>query len=357
MATKDIEKSLEKTVRTKKKLTSDKDKDVIRESDSKGPSTTTNLRRTKIIDKELDNQINFDDFDYLKDDKTTSLEKEEVKEDKIEEQHLEEENFETIKLETDEEEIKNEPGENTILLNSVEKSDYKFDTNQPVTISFKDVKLKIDKEQILKGISLDIHQGEFVYFVGSSGAGKSSMIKLIYKEVKPSSGKLEVLNMNVGKLSFKKLPQLRRRIGVVFQDFKLLKDKTIYENVKFSLDVTGYPKDQKEEKVLKTLKLVGIHTKKDKYPDELSGGQQQRAAIARAIVDDPEILVCDEPTGNLDPENAIAIMEILKKLNNSGKTILMATHDVGIVNKYKSRVVLMRNGKIANEVNGEYIYE
>ncbi len=141
-------------------------------------------------------------------------------------------------------------------------------------------------------------------------------------------------------------------VGVVLQDFKLLPDKTIYENVKFSLDVTGYPRKKKHEQVLKVLRQVGIASQKDKYPNELSGGQQQRAAIARAIVDEPNILVCDEPTGNLDPENAIQIMEIITEINESGTTVLMATHDVGIVNKYKHRVVLMKNGRISNEGEG-----
>ncbi len=230
-------------------------------------------------------------------------------------------------------------------------------TGKDVVIEFKDVALKIEREQILRDINMKIHEGEFVYFVGASGAGKSSMIKMIYRELKNTKGSLIVLDQNVTKIRQKHLPTLRRKVGVVFQDFKLLADKTIYENVKFSLDVTGYPRKMKHEQVLKVLRQVGIIAQKDKYPNELSGGQQQRAAIARAIVDEPSVLVCDEPTGNLDPENAIQIMEIITEINESGTAVLMATHDVGIVNKYKHRVVLMRNGRIINEGEGEYIYE
>ncbi|WOO88223.1 ATP-binding cassette domain-containing protein [Mollicutes bacterium LVI A0039] len=224
-------------------------------------------------------------------------------------------------------------------------------------MNFENVDLKIEREQILRDINIKIHEGEFVYFVGASGAGKSSLIKMIYRESKNSKGTLTVLDKNVTKLRQRHLPELRRKVGVVFQDFKLLPDKTIYENVKFSLDVTGYPRKKKHEQVLKVLRQVGIASHKDKYPNELSGGQQQRAAIARAIVDEPSILVCDEPTGNLDPENAIQIMEIITDINENGTTVLMATHDVGIVNKYKHRVVLMKNGRISNEGEGEYIYE
>ncbi len=229
-------------------------------------------------------------------------------------------------------------------------------SNLPI-IEYKDVKLKIDRDDIIKGVSLKIFPGEFVYFVGKSGAGKSSLAKMIYKEVKNTGGSLIVDETNVTNLRSSKLPHLRRKIGVIFQDFKLLNEKTVYENVKYSLDVTGYPKKEKKEQVLKILKIVGVLDQKDKYPNELSGGQQQRVAIARAIVDDPKIIVADEPTGNLDPQNALAVMEILKKINKTGTTIVMATHDVGIVNKYKNRVILFENGVIENESKGGYIYE
>ncbi len=281
---------------------------------------------------EMDKTIEYRDFDYLKDE-TQELEMEEVK-------------GPVRKITELEDEIDKD------LIN------YAMDTTgKDVVIEFKDVALKIEREQILRDIDIKIHEGEFVYFVGASGAGKSSMVKMIYREAKNTKGTLTVLGKNVTKMRQGQLPALRRKVGVVFQDFKLLPDKTIYENVKFSLDVTGYPRKKKHEQVLKVLRQVGITAQKDKYPNELSGGQQQRAAIARAIVDEPSILVCDEPTGNLDPENAIQIMEIITEINESGTTVLMATHDVGIVNKYKHRVVLMKNGRISNESEGEYIYE
>lgn len=281
---------------------------------------------------EMDKTIEYSEFDYLK------TEVEELKA---------EESKEPIRKITElEDELDKE------LIGFSEDT-----TGKEVVIEFKDVALKIEREQILRDINIKIHEGEFVYFVGASGAGKSSMIKMIYREAKNTKGTLTVLGKNVTKMRQGKLPALRRQVGVVFQDFKLLPDKTIYENVKFSLDVTGYPRKKKHEQVLKVLRQVGIASQKDKYPNELSGGQQQRAAIARAIVDEPSILVCDEPTGNLDPENAIQIMEIITDINESGTTILMATHDVGIVNKYKHRVVLMKNGRITNEGEGEYIYE
>lgn len=224
-------------------------------------------------------------------------------------------------------------------------------------VSFKKVALEFDQERVLSEVDLDIYEGEFVYFVGQSGAGKSSLAKMVYREIKPTDGEIYVDGEEIGQMKNNKMPYLRRKIGVIFQDYKLLKDKTVYENVRYSLDVTGYEKAKREEQVLKTLERVGILDQKDKYPDELSGGQQQRVAIARAIVDDPKIIVADEPTGNLDPENALQIMEILMNINSTGTTFIMATHDVGIVNIFKNRVVLLKDGQVANETEGEYIYE
>lgn len=290
-------------------------------------------KTAEMYKQQMDKTIEYSDFDYLKDE-TADLEVEDAEEEPVR------------KITELESELDRD------LMN------YSIDTEgKDVVIDFEKVDLKIEREQILRDIDIKIHEGEFVYFVGASGAGKSSLIKMIYREAKNTKGTLKVLDQNVTKMRQGKLPDLRRKVGVVFQDFKLLPDKTIYENVRFSLDVTGYPRRKKHEQVLKVLRQVGIITQKDKYPNELSGGQQQRAAIARAIVDEPKILVCDEPTGNLDPENAIQIMEIITEINEGGTTVLMATHDVGIVNKYKHRVVLMRNGRITNEGEGEYIYE
>ncbi len=292
-----------------------------------------NAQASKLYQEELEKTIEYRDFDYLRDENNA---------DDVEDLEIEKDNeLSQLEAELDEQLMK--------YTTNVEGKD--------VVIEFTDVSLKIEREQILRDINLKIHEGEFVYFVGASGAGKSSMIKLIYRESKNTKGKLVVLDKNVTKMRQRQLPSLRRKVGVVFQDFKLLADKTIYENVKFSLDVTGYPRKNKHEQVLKVLRQVGILSQKDKYPNELSGGQQQRAAIARAIVDEPSILVCDEPTGNLDPENAVQIMDIISEINKGGTTVLMATHDVGIVNKYKHRVVLMKNGRVSNEGKGEYIYE
>ncbi len=224
-------------------------------------------------------------------------------------------------------------------------------------IEFRDVFLQYNREVVLQKINLSIANGEFVYLVGESGAGKSSMIKMLYREVVVSGGAIIIDNQDITKLESYQLPKLRRKVGVIFQDYKLLPDKTIFKNVSFSLEVTGYPRKKIKAKVMETLRKVGIASQAYKYPDELSGGQQQRAAIARAIVDEPIILVADEPTGNLDPENALAIMELLEKINEEGTTIVMATHDVGIVNNFPKRVVLLGKGKVLKESRGEYIYE
>lgn len=224
-------------------------------------------------------------------------------------------------------------------------------------IEYRDVHLDFGKEKIINGITLDIHEGEFVYFIGKSGAGKSSLTKMIYRDIVNTEGTLMVDGTNVTKLKNRNLHLLRRKVGVIFQDYKLLNDRTVYENVKYSLEVTNYPKAKRKDQVLKVLKLVGIYSLRDRYPDELSGGQQQRVAIARAIVDDPKIVVADEPTGNLDPSNALVIMKLLEKINESGTTVVMATHDVGIVNKFSHRVVLIGDGNILSDSMGGYTYE
>ncbi|MGL4589319.1 MAG: cell division ATP-binding protein FtsE [Mycoplasmatales bacterium] len=224
-------------------------------------------------------------------------------------------------------------------------------------IRFTDVELKIENDTILKNINLTINKGEFVYFVGSSGAGKSSIIKLLYRELKNTTGTVTLDGENITKFPRRKLPYLRRRIGVIFQDFRLLPDKNVFENVRFALEIIGYPRKKRKEQVNKILKQVGIYELSNKYPNELSGGQQQFVAIARAIVAEPKLILADEPTGNLDPESAVAIMKLMKEINLNGTTVIMATHDVGIVNMFKHRVVLIKKGAIKNEVKGEYIYE
>lgn len=230
--------------------------------------------------------------------------------------------------------------------------------NQKPIIRMKDVEVSYDgAKKTLKGINLEVFPGEFVYLVGPSGSGKSTLSKIIYRDVQTSNGDVLVDVFNVSKMKNRELHKLRQKIGVIFQDYKLLPDRTIYENVKYTLDVINYPRRLRKEKVFKTLKEMGIFEQKDKLPNELSGGQQQRAAIARAIVNDPKIIVADEPTGNLDPKNTLMIMDILERINQNGTTIIMTTHDVGIVNKYQHRVILLEKGTIKKEDIGGYIYE
>ncbi|GGH75473.1 cell division ATP-binding protein FtsE [Compostibacillus humi] len=210
----------------------------------------------------------------------------------------------------------------------------------------------------INGISVNIDQGEFVYIVGPSGAGKSTFIKLMYREEKPTKGTIIVNNKNLSELKEKEIPYLRRDIGVVFQDFKLLPKLTVYENVAFALEVIEEPPRNIRKRVMEVLDIVGLKNKARSAPSELSGGEQQRAAIARAIVNRPKILIADEPTGNLDPETSMVIMDTLETINSSGTTILMATHSKSIVNAMKKRVIAIENGIIArDEQRGEYGYE
>ena len=185
----------------------------------------------------------------------------------------------------------------------------------------------------LNDISLEIGKGEFVFVIGPTGCGKSTLIKVIYREEKPTSGEVFVGGVNVAKLRNRKVYKIRRKMGVVFQDFKLLEKLTVYENVAFALEIFGLKSDEIHKKVLKALDLVNLKGKAKNYPDELSGGEKQRVAIARAIVNGPKFLICDEPTGNLDEETSMEIMEVLKNVNEIGTTIIMVTHDTHIVEK------------------------
>ncbi|AEH46437.1 cell division ATP-binding protein FtsE [Parageobacillus thermoglucosidasius] len=210
----------------------------------------------------------------------------------------------------------------------------------------------------LNGVNVRIKQGEFVYVVGPSGAGKSTLVKMIYREEKPTSGTIMVNGVNLAKLRDSKVPLLRRHIGVVFQDFKLLPKLTVYENVAFALEVIEESPKLIRSKVMEVLELVGLKHKVRSYPDELSGGEQQRVSIARSIVNSPKIVIADEPTGNLDPETSWGIMDLFEKINNRGTTIVMATHNREIVNTIRRRVIAMENGKIVrDEAKGEYGYE
>lgn len=198
-------------------------------------------------------------------------------------------------------------------------------------------------------MDLTIQKGEFVFLIGETGCGKSTLIKMLYREEKPTKGKIIVGGINVAKLRNSKVYKLRRKIGVVFQDFQLLPKLTAYENVAFALEVLGLPKDEIHKKVVKVLDLVGLKNKAKHYPNQLSGGEQQRVAIARAIVNGPKLLICDEPTGNLDPKKSLEIMEVLEAINKLGTTVVMVTHDIEIVRKMNKRVVLLNSGRIVKD--------
>ncbi len=210
----------------------------------------------------------------------------------------------------------------------------------------------------INGIDIKIGKGEFVYIVGPSGAGKSTFMRMMYREEKPTSGTIIVNGKDVGKMKNKHVPKLRREIGVVFQDFKLLPRLTVYENVAFALEVIEESKAATRKRVMEVLSLVNLKNKARFLPDELSGGEQQRVSIARAIVNSPNILLTDEPTGNLDPETAWGIMDILDQINNRGTTVIMATHNKDIVNTFRKRVIAIDGGLVTrDEARGEYGYE
>ena len=207
----------------------------------------------------------------------------------------------------------------------------------------------------LKGISLRIKKGEFVFVVGQSGSGKTTLFKLLLKEMEPTSGTIYINNKNLGRLRRRRVPKLRRGIGVVFQDFRLLKDRNVYENIAFAQRVTETSTRIIKKKVPAALSLVGLAQKYKSFPKELSGGEQQRVAIARAIVNEPAILLADEPTGNLDPTNSWEIMKLLEEANDRGTTVLVVTHNQEIVNEMKKRVVTMKKGVIvSDEKKGGY---
>ena len=209
----------------------------------------------------------------------------------------------------------------------------------------------------LYNINLKIDQGEFVYIIGPTGSGKSTLIKLLDGEEIPTKGKVEVTGINVGKLKHSKVPLYRRNIGVVFQDFRLLERKTVFENIAFALEVINVPKEKIRKRVREVMNLVGLDDKGNSFPQELSGGQQQRVAIARAIANKPKLLIADEPTGNLDPQKSDEIMTLLEKINREEKTtVLMVTHDITLVNNHRKRTIALEAGHIVADMNeGGYI--
>ena len=207
-------------------------------------------------------------------------------------------------------------------------------------------------------LSLTIEKGEFLFIIGSTGCGKSTLIKMLYREEKPTSGNIIVGGIDVAKLRNGKVYKIRRKIGVVFQDFKLLPRLNVYENVAFAAEVLGLSKAEIHAKVIKALELVGLKAKAKNYPNQLSGGEQQRVAIARAIVNEPKLLICDEPTGNLDEVTSMEIMNVLEEINKLGTTVIMVTHDTEIVDKMKKRVILLDSGRILKDYEkGTYKHE
>ena len=209
----------------------------------------------------------------------------------------------------------------------------------------------------LDNISLEVEKGEFVFLVGLSGSGKSTFLRLVLREERPSSGNIHVAGKDLNTLSNWKVPQLRRQVGTVFQDFRLLPNKTVAENVAFTLHVLGFSRKEIAREVPEVLELVGLEDKADRKPGELSGGEQQRVAIARAYVSKPAILIADEPTGNLDPATSVGIMKLLDRINRDGTTVVMATHDAGIVDQMRKRVIELDAGHVVrDQARGVYGY-
>lgn len=214
-------------------------------------------------------------------------------------------------------------------------------------------KVYSDRSKSLNNINLGISQGEFIYLVGHSGAGKSTLLKLLTREEKASSGRISVLGQDLSKIKYKKIHNYRRNLGIIFQDFRILKEKTVYENVEIAMRAVGAKKKDIKPRVMEVLSKVKIEDKYNKYPDELSGGELQRVAIARAIVNKPSIIIADECTGNLDRENSIGILNILNDINEEGVTVIMATHDNELINLFPKRVIELENGKVIKDTKRE----
>jgi len=210
----------------------------------------------------------------------------------------------------------------------------------------------------LDQVTVDIDKGEFVYLVGQSGSGKSTALRLVLRELRPTTGRVYVAGKEINRMAGWKVPRLRRQVGTVFQDFRLLPNKTVTENVAFALQVIGKSRREINRVVPETLEVVGLKDKGGRMPDELSGGEQQRVAIARAFVNRPMIIIADEPTGNLDPQTSVGIMGLLEDINKRGTTVVMATHDHGIVDQFRKRVVELENGKVVrDEAAGSYGFQ
>ncbi|MBR1753394.1 cell division ATP-binding protein FtsE [bacterium] len=217
-------------------------------------------------------------------------------------------------------------------------------------IQLRAVTKKYQNNYALKNINLDILSGEFVFLIGASGAGKSTLIKMLYKEEVPSSGTVMIGGINIPKLPPEKVPNLRACMGIVFQDYKLLPNQTVYDNVAYVIRTLGISSKEINARVIGALKIVGLSDRLKAKPSELSGGEQQRVSIARAIVNGPPLLIADEPTGNLDPKNSMEVMQILEQINQRGITVIVSTHDVNLVNYFRKRVITLDNGEIVSDI-------
>ncbi len=206
----------------------------------------------------------------------------------------------------------------------------------------------------LKGVSLRIDDGEFVFLVGPSGSGKSTIIKLITAEIALTDGRLMVNGYNLNNISSRQVPYMRRTLGIIFQDFRLIEKKTVYENLSFAMRAVGASSREVKRRIPYVLRLVGLDQKENRYPAQLSGGEQQRVAIARALVNNPSMIIADEPTGNLDPQRSLEIMILLEKINELGTTVLVVTHEKNLVNRFDKRVVAIENGRIISDGTGGY---
>ncbi|MEQ9090761.1 MAG: cell division ATP-binding protein FtsE [Balneola sp.] len=213
-------------------------------------------------------------------------------------------------------------------------------------IELRNVSLSFENRRVLNNIDFKLHNGEFTYLIGATGIGKSSFLKLLYRDIVPDTGTVRVTDYPVNKISMKEVPMLRRRLGIVFQDFQLLQDRNVFDNVAFALQVTGEKPKFVKQRVLEVLTMVGLSHRRKHMPKDLSGGEQQRVVIARALANEPRILLADEPTGNLDPGASKSIMDLLMQINNRGMAVLMVTHDYALVKKYPFRTVRMIEGSL-----------
>lgn len=223
-------------------------------------------------------------------------------------------------------------------------------------IRLKDVEMEYDNgTKAIKGITLTVEDGEFVFLVGPSGSGKSTIIKLLTGEVEPSAGRIMINGFSVSNISEKQIPLMRRTLGVIFQDFRLIEKKTVYDNLSFVMRAVGASPRKIRERINYVLRLVGLEEKANSYPTELSGGEQQRVAIARALVNNPNTIIADEPTGNLDPERSLELMSLLVKINQLGTTVVVVTHEKDLVDRFGKRVITIESGHVVNDCVGGYV--